>query len=248
MRRLPSYRASRRAFPRRIILTRMAAAADVERMMVEAIAHHEAGRFAQADAAYRAILAHDARNVDALHFLGFLAFQRGEHERAAELIARALTLHPANARAQQNLGNAYQALGRTQDAAACFERARALAPDLVEAHYNLGIAYRDLGRRDEAAAAFRDALRLQPALAAAHYCLGHLHCDEDRLPEAKACFREALRLNPDYAEARWSLAMAELPQVPALGDDPAATRAAFDRALADLEDWLSTARPARGFD
>jgi predicted O-linked N-acetylglucosamine transferase (SPINDLY family) len=167
--------------------------------------------------------------------------------RARDLIARAVLLNPANARAQQNLGNAYQALGDAERASACFRRALELKPDLLEAHYNLGIAYRDLGRRDEAAACFRAALRLQPECAEAHYCLGHLACDEDRLEEAFACFREALRLRPEYLEARWSLALARIPQVYAAGEDPARCRAEFSAALQELERWFDDpARAAAG--
>ena len=44
-----------------------------------ALAHHQAGRLDGAEAAYRAILANDPDNIDAVHFLGVLAYQRGKH-------------------------------------------------------------------------------------------------------------------------------------------------------------------------
>lgn len=210
---------------------------DLERMIAAAIGHHEAGRLDAAQAGYREILEQDPQHVDGLHFLGFLAFQRAEYARAIELIGRALALHPGNARAHQNLGNAYQALGRHVEAAACFERASALAPDLVEAQYNLGIARRELGHREAAAAAFTRALQLKPDLADAHYCLGHLRADEDRLDEARTSFRQALALRPRFAEARWSAAISVLPQVYGTGEDPARARAAFAAELGELERW-----------
>ena len=46
-------------------------------MLVEAATHHQAGRLAQADAAYRAVLRADPANRDAHHNLGVLAMQRG---------------------------------------------------------------------------------------------------------------------------------------------------------------------------
>lgn len=221
---------------------------DTERMVVDAIEHHHAGRLSQAEAAYREVLEREPRNIDALHFLGFLAFQRGEHERAVDLISRALALNQANAHAHQNLGNAYQALGEREQASACFRKAIELKPDLIEAHYNLGIAYRDLGRRDEAAVCFKEVLRLRPDFAAAHYCLGHLFYDEDRLEEAASCFRQALSLRPEYPEARWSLALARMPQVYGAGEDPARSRSDFSSALDELERWFDPARVAAGCD
>jgi len=227
-------------------LSRRKSAADIERTMLGAIEHHDADRLAQAEAAYREVLAADPRHVDALHFLGFLAFQRGEHERAVDLIARSLALKPSNARAQQNLGKAYQVLGDQEQASACFRKALALQPGLLEAHYNLGIACRELGRRDDAAACFREAIRQRPEFAEAHYALGHLFCDEDRLEEALACFRQALSLRPEYAEARWSLALARMPQVYAAGEDPARARSELASALDELERWFEPARLAAG--
>lgn len=218
--------------------------AQIERRIGAAISHHEAGRFEAARAAYEAILRDDPGNVDCLHFLGFLAFQRGEHERARELIARALELHPAQARAHQNLGNACQALGRHAEAAASFERAAALAPDMLEAHYNLGVARRALGERQTAAAAFRAALRLDPACAPAHYALGQLAADVDELDEARRCFESALAFRPDYPEARWALALCQVPQVYGQGENPADARAKFAAALGELERWCDQAGSA----
>jgi predicted O-linked N-acetylglucosamine transferase (SPINDLY family) len=215
--------------------------ADVERRIGAAIAHHEAGRLDAAQAGYEEILRDDPRHVDGLHFLGFLAFQRGRHERAVELISGALALNAAQPRAHQNLGNALQALGRHAEAAASFERAAALAPELLEAHYNLGIARRALGERDAAAAAFRAALRVDPACAEAHYALGQLAADADQLAQAQRCFRHALALRPDYAEARWSLALCHVPQVYGIGEDPGRARADLAAALGELEAWCEQA-------
>ena len=217
---------------------------DLERMIGAAIEHHEAGRLDAAQAGYREVLDHDPGNPDCLHFLGFIAFQRRRHDEAIKLISHSLALNPANARAHQNLGNAYQALGRHGEAAACFERAITLAPDLVEAHYNLGIARRDLGQRVAAADCFREVLRLNPGSADAHYCLGHLHADEDRVAEAATSFRSALALRPDFAEARWSLALGSIPQVYAAGEDPSEARATFSASLEALEGWGEGVRGA----
>ncbi len=228
-------------------LWRRKGAADVERTMQAAVAHHEAGRLAEAEAAYGEVIRADPRHADALHFLGFLAFQRGEHRRAAELINRSLELQAPNPRARINLGNAYQALGDASRASECYRAALALQPGLHEAHYNLGIACLALGRREDAAASFTEAIRLRPDLAEAHYFLGHLCCHEDRIEEGLACFRQALSLRPGYAEARWSLALGVLPQVYAAGEEPSRARQQLADSLQELERWFDpAARAAAG--
>jgi tetratricopeptide (TPR) repeat protein len=77
-----------------------------------ALEHHRSGRLDEAEKAYREVLATDAQNVDALHFLGVLAFQRNDYPRAHELIARALSHNAANAAAHNNLGNVLNAQGK----------------------------------------------------------------------------------------------------------------------------------------
>ncbi len=71
-----------------------------------ALQHHRVGRLSEAEAAYGEVLAVDPENIDALHFLGVIAYQRGEHGRAEELISRALSRNASNAPAYSNLGNA----------------------------------------------------------------------------------------------------------------------------------------------
>ena len=75
--------------------------------------HHGAGRLNEADALYRQALAQDPASIDALHFLGVIALQRGAPSLAVELISQALSHNAANAPAHNNLGLALAAQGRT---------------------------------------------------------------------------------------------------------------------------------------
>ena len=63
---------------------------------------HQAGRLAEAEALYREALAKDPDNVDAWHFLGVLALQRGDPAQAADLISNALSRNASNAAAYNN--------------------------------------------------------------------------------------------------------------------------------------------------
>src|SRR5262245_19955066 len=101
---------------------------DAERSLQEAMAHHEAGRLVEAEAGYRELIRVDPRNVDALHFLGYLLFQRGEPRGAADLSERSLAVNAANPRALLNLALVRLALGEREAAAAALRDAVRLQP------------------------------------------------------------------------------------------------------------------------
>jgi tetratricopeptide (TPR) repeat protein len=170
-------------------------------LLVAAFAHHQAGRFAEAEALYRQILAGDPQNPDALHRLGVLCQQSNRHQEAVELIGRALALRPGCAEYANHLGTAYGALGQHDEAIAVLRRAVRMAPLDSSAHYNLGTALRNADRLADAAASFRHAVAANPNSAEAHYNLANTLRDMKQLAEAEASFRDALRVRPDYLKA-----------------------------------------------
>lgn len=151
--------------------------------------HHAAGRLSEAEAAYREALAKDPDSIDALHFLGVVALQRGEPARAVELISRALDRDPANAAACNNLGLALAALGRRPEAIRRTLQALSLQPGDADALANL----RRLLQTDERPATpeERDALLF----------LGLTHSRANELDEAGECMRRILAANPADAGA-----------------------------------------------
>jgi predicted Zn-dependent protease len=73
---------------------------------------HQAGCYADAARAYHALLVREPENANALHLFGVLHHQCGYHERAVELITRALALRPGAAVFHANLAEAHRALGQ----------------------------------------------------------------------------------------------------------------------------------------
>ena len=167
--------------------------------------HHRAGRLAEADAIYRAVIAREPGNIDALHFCGVIAFQQGRHAEAETFIAAALALNPANAPAHNNLGNALAAQGRMDRAIACYQEAVRLAPGYVDAHVNLGAKLKTQERFDEAAAAYRSALTLAPDHAMALSNLGAILNEQARPLEALVLCEQAVAAKPGLAEAHNNL-------------------------------------------
>lgn len=70
--------------------------------LVAALAAHQAGKLDAAAAGYEAVLVESPREFDALHMLGVVLYQRGEFERALDLLERALALQPGDQAAAKN--------------------------------------------------------------------------------------------------------------------------------------------------
>jgi tetratricopeptide (TPR) repeat protein len=171
-------------------------------------AAHRAGRLLEAEGDYRAMLEAEPDHVDALHWLGVLHHQRGEHQRAAELVGRAATLRPGDAGVQLNLGTVLRALGRVGDAIERFRNALHLQPDFALAHYNLGNAYAVVQRHADAADSFRRVIGLQPRDVRARVNLATSLIALEHHAAALDTLHEALRLAPHHAGAHNNLGMA----------------------------------------
>ena len=141
-----------------------ARARDAARRVETGLMHHRAGRLAEADALYREALADDPESVDALHFRGVVAYQKGDHSQAVELISQALARNRSNPSAHNNLGNALAAQGNKTAALSAYLDALALQPDYADALCNLGEALRSRGKVERAIACFRRAVSIAPGL------------------------------------------------------------------------------------
>jgi len=104
-----------------------------------------------------------------------------------------------------NLGIAYDKLGRYGEALLHLTEALRLNPGYIEARNNLAVTYYRTGRYDEALRELQEALRLNPDYAEAHGNLGNICAGEGRYEEAIKELKEAVRLNPGYAAAHNNL-------------------------------------------
>ena len=173
--------------------------------LANAVQHHQAGRLHAAEQIYRQVLEVQPGHADALHLLGVVQAQTGDHQLAVEFIERALQVRPDWPEALANLGNALNEQGRLDDAIRHLQRALQLKPDFAQAHNQLGTALKKQGNLIGAVASYRRALELKPDLADVHHNLGLALNDQGQRDEAIACYRRAIELNPDYAEAHNNL-------------------------------------------
>jgi Flp pilus assembly protein TadD len=201
-------------------------ALELKRLLDEAVFHHRAGHFAQAEPLYQRILQVDPDHAEALHLLGLMAYQVGKLDQAGDLISRAIHSDSTKAPYFYNLGIVLQRLGRFHEAVTAYQQAVRLHPGYVEAHCNLGNVLKEQGKLEEAVAAYRKALAISPDYVDAHNNLGVVLEERGRYDEAVASYERALRLNPKHAEAHSNLgnALKELDRL----DEAVAS---FDRAL-----------------
>jgi tetratricopeptide (TPR) repeat protein len=146
--------------------------------------HTNAGRHAQAVAAYRIALAKDSTNADAWNNSGWSLGKLGFLQQSVSALEHAIRLRPDYTLARNNL-----AWAKAQIPAAAFQRAfqlhtsgrereaipiyRALLeqnPGWINVHYNLGHALMSIGQCDAAIPELEKTLQLQP-----NYPPAHLH-------------------------------------------------------------------------
>jgi predicted O-linked N-acetylglucosamine transferase (SPINDLY family) len=170
-----------------------------------AIAHHQAGRLADAESIYRRLLEDNPANADALHLLGVVALQRGNASESVDLISQALGFNAENAFALNHLGEAYRALKFPEDAIVCFERAIKLKPDLFQAYNNMGNTHQSQGDAGLAIVCYRKALEINPGYAEAYVNLGNIYQQMGGWGDAIKSYEQALAIRPDFAEAAFNL-------------------------------------------
>ena len=166
----------------------------------DALAHHQAGRFAAAEPLYQRILETEPGQPDVLHLLGVIAYQTRRHEAAIKLIRRAIEINPSNAMFYSNLANAQQELGQFESAIVNYHQAIRLKPDYAQAHHNLGNAFMAQQAFESAVLSYRQALALQPSDVPAYQHLGRALFDLGRFDEALGSYRQALAYRPNDAE------------------------------------------------
>lgn len=159
-------------------------------MLQEGLRLHQAGQLAEAQSVYEQLLAREPKNPDALHYRGLLAYQAGDYETAARLIAESVALKADDAVACMNLGNAMLMLRRLPEAQAALEAAVALDQANPDAWYNLANVQRERQQRATAGASYRRALALNPSHAGALNNLANLLYLDGRVDESVEAFHK----------------------------------------------------------
>ena len=196
------------------------------RLVDEGAALHREGRRAEAETLYRRALELDPEHPGALHLLGLVAHQGGDHARGLALIDRAIARADRIAAFHCNRGVVLKAMRRFAEAVTSYDRAIALRPDHAEPLVYRANALMALGRHREALASYDSAIVLKPDDPGLHFSRGRA-ADAVKDPRAAlASYERAIAIRPGWAEAHVKRGNA----IKALGDlDSALT--SYRRAL-----------------
>ena len=169
----------------------------------EAARHYAARDLGQAARVCLEILRDDPRHFDALHLLGVICTNRGQHADGVSYLLRAEAVRANEGRLQANLGAAYGAMQRFDKAVDAYRRAAALNYRDAGVLNNLGLALQGLERRQEALETLQSAIELDPANDPVLYNLARAKVQFGDLASAEADFRRLLlRLPPDTTADR----------------------------------------------
>jgi predicted O-linked N-acetylglucosamine transferase (SPINDLY family) len=174
----------------------------IAQLLHEAIAAHQARRFADAQRLYKRVLKAAPDHPEALQLLGIVLLEQGRNTDALPILRHAAERSPHSTVSHLQLGNAYAALGRVDEAIRCYQTACRLRSDSGDAWFNLGTVLDQTGRRADALAAFDRALAITPDHPGYRnnraLCLKFLGRPDD----AEKDLREALHVAPDFV-AGW---------------------------------------------
>ncbi|HEY3054578.1 MAG TPA: tetratricopeptide repeat protein, partial [Thermoanaerobaculia bacterium] len=179
-----------------------------------ALSYEAMGRAADAEVMYKKAIALRRDHPNSYNLYAAFLFNAGRPGEAAANFLRFTQLMPT-ARGFNNLGGAYQAMGRYDDAQRAYERSIALEPN-SDAYGNLGIIDYYMGRYDEACRALEKATSLAPGSYLAWVALGDAYrWSPDSRTRSKEAYesginaaRAAVAANPRDALARANEAIA----------------------------------------
>ncbi len=163
------------------------------------------GRFAEAEAAFAAVLALRPAFPEALNNFASVLEKLGRLDEAAAHLRAAIALAPGLAAAHNNLAGVLKRLGDAAGAEASYRRAIALAPDAASPLFNFGTFLIEQGREVEAVACLERVRASNPDNLPTLNNLGIALKTLGRLKDAERHLCRALSLAPDYADTHHNL-------------------------------------------
>jgi tetratricopeptide (TPR) repeat protein len=175
--------------------------ADSSPLLQRALQLHRVGNLDHAERLYKAVLAMQPDNFDALRLQGILQSQQRRNDEAAQSLRAAARAAPADAAVWNDFGKIQAAMGLIEEAVACFDKAIAFRADHADALTNRGDALMALKRPDDALASYDRALAANPHSALALSNRGYALAKLGRAKDALSSCEAAIALKPDYFNA-----------------------------------------------
>jgi len=178
----------------------------INETLLEALRLEKAGRYDDARALCRSILARHPNHVDALHIHGLADIKSDNVDSALKHLQRAVRLKPDLAGAQLNLAFAWEKSGQWTRRAEALKAALKLMPGSANIAGDIALSYRNAARLDEAVSWYEKALAMDPAQHSARVGLGIALMHQGKIEAAEAAYQKVLAAVP-HADATANLAI-----------------------------------------
>jgi len=176
--------------------------------IMEATGHQVAGRLHEARAIYDELIAANPDDANALHQLGILFHQAGNHAMAIELVEKALEKMPDFPLFLNNHGHICLAANLLDKAEKSLLKATRLKPDEADPLYGLGECYRRRGELQRATNVIELVLERVPGHVDAIVSMAQIHYVDAAQERVIECCDVALDLDPEHFDARFHKARA----------------------------------------
>lgn len=172
--------------------------AKLQSLLQNGLAHHRAGRLAEAEQLYRQARVAAPKQFDVLHLSGLLAYQQGKLSEAIQWLGRAHQLDRHNAMCEMRYAMALIGERRLEEAEKHLRHATTTKPDLHDAWDNLAYCLKLQDRLDDALECHKRSVAVKPDSAKGWYNYGLTLNTLGRSAEALACHDRALAADPSY--------------------------------------------------
>lgn len=205
-----------------------------------------AGRLPEAEQAWRAILAREPDDAEALHMVGFILATTGRRAEGLALMDRSLEREPDHPGYLDNRAQVLAMENRLAEAARDLARAVQAAPRFVEGWLHLAQVGLRLGRLPESLKAAQAACAIAPRSGAALNTLGVALRENGRPAEALECFARAVQVEGGTADAwnNYGLALQHAGRIDDAQRAYARALALRPRFVAAMANWAVCLRDA----
>ena len=175
-------------------------------LLYKGVRHLHASRYRKAEDAFKKVLIEDENNIDALRFMGILAFKSGNHDIAEAMLTKALKLDPTYSLVWANLAQVFSVTGQLDKAKKSFKNILNMEPKngLIWAEY--GTVLTKLANYKEGRDAYLKALEFKPDSPRVHLSLGHVYKTMGEIDNSIDSYKNTILQNNLSGEAYWSLA------------------------------------------
>ena len=163
-----------------------------------AVQYHQGEHLPLAEKLYKMVLQNDPNNPVALHSLGIIAHQRGNHKTAVKLIGKAIENNPRIPQFHTTIGLVFEALGKFEEAVAAYQQAVFIKPDYAEAYHNMAVALQSQGQYSAAVEKCKQAVSLMPDYAEAYNTMGFSMEKQEQYADAIENYMKAIQFKPDF--------------------------------------------------